>query len=142
MNLLSLFRSKTPSTAAAARLSGAFAKRKALKTYWAIVAGAPYLIAGDYVATDPNARALFLGVYAEEGDPMSDVRTPSMVEGGLQGSGFTPFSVAIRSESGLGGYVEAQSGFGSTGRTADGKLGVVAVVGGNGKNGDVVRSQQ
>ncbi len=105
-------------------------------------AGAPYLIAGDYVATDPNTRALFLGVYSEEGDPMSDVRSPSMVEGGLQGSGFTPFSVAIRSESGLGGYVEAGSGFGSTGRTADGKLGVVAVVGGNGKNGDVVRSQQ
>ncbi|HWE45901.1 MAG TPA: hypothetical protein VG407_07715 [Caulobacteraceae bacterium] len=105
-------------------------------------AGAPYLIAGDYVATDPNTRALFLGVYSEEGDPMSDVRSPSMVEGGLQGSGFTPFSVAIHSESGLGGYVESRSGFGSTGRTAEGKLSVVAVVGGNGKNGDVVRSQQ
>ena len=115
---------------------------KANPHYPAWSAGAPYLIAGDYVALDPNARALFLGVYAEEGDPMSDVRSPSMVEGGLQSSGFTPFSVAIRSESGLGGYIEAQSGFGSTGRTADGKLSVVAVVGGNAKNGDVVRSQQ
>jgi hypothetical protein len=106
------------------------------------IAGAPYLIAGDYVATDPNTRALFLGVYSEEGDPMSDVRSPSMVEGGLQGSGFTPMSVAIRSEGGLGGYVEARTGFGSTGRTAEGKLGVVAVVGGDGVNGDVARSQQ
>ena len=110
--------------------------------YPAWTAGAPYLIAGDYVATDPNARALFLGVYAEEGDPMSDVRTPSMVVGGLQGSGFTPFSVAVRSEGGLGGYVEARNGFGSTGRTPEGKLAVVAVVGGDSKNGDVMRAQQ
>ncbi len=104
------------------------------------VQGRAWLIGSDYVATDPNARALFLGAYAEEGDPLSDVRTPLMIQGGLQGSGVTAMTVDIASQNGLGGYVATMQGFGSAGRTPEGKLAVEAVIGGNSKNGDVVRS--
>jgi hypothetical protein len=102
--------------------------------------GAPYLIAGDYVATDPNTRAIFLGVYSEEADPLSDVRAPSMVQGGLQGSGFTRFSVVVRAEPALGGFLESSTGAGGLTRDDQDRPAVAAVVGGGGTNGDVLRS--
>jgi hypothetical protein len=108
--------------------------------YPAYTPGAPYLIAGDYVSLDPNARSIFLGVYAEGGDAFSDVRSPAMVQGGIQGSGFTRFSVTISPAQGLGGYVGSSTGFGGLEHRPDGRPGVEAVIGGNPVNGDVVRS--
>jgi hypothetical protein len=108
--------------------------------YPAFVPGAPYLVASDYAATNPNARAVFLGSYSEEGDPLSDVRAPSSIQGDL-GSRATRFSVWVSVAYGAGDFMNATSGYGSLQHQPDGHLGVLAVVGGGGANGDVVRSQ-
>lgn len=67
--------------AAAASLSGAFARRKAHKTYWALVAGAPKppqgLIELALVKKGINDREMI--VPAERGDPEADLATTSYV---------------------------------------------------------------
>ena len=109
--------------------------------YSAYSSSVNYIDGAEYSATNANTRAQFFGVYSEGGDPPSDVRGPSKIEGGLLASSWTSFSTAVNVASFDGGFVAGSRGFGGVTLKSNGSVGVEAVIGG-GKNSDadIVRS--
>lgn len=107
-----------------------------------------YIAGSDYSATNVNARSVFIGDYCEGGDPFVDIRSPSMMMGGLQGCGYAlgagsgGGSPVIASTSALnitGSFVSTLGGFAATDYTSNGTIYAInATLGGNAADGDVL----
>lgn len=91
---------------------------------------------GGYHGDDPNARSLFLGSYAEGGQGLTWLSQHSLAVGGFLAE--VPVVSGVWTE-GRFGDVWSPTGFVSQGTNAAGTTTVLAELGGDANNGDVLR---